>query len=312
MGQAFLTGKSGRGGGSLKPYVVRMNFGPSLAGQTYTVSASGFTYTGTVPAGLTVDVEAPNGSTSYIVTCGNVEAMVDVEKYYGIYPVGIVPESSLHNMTWPEIADIAASGNAAGTFGAGDEKDIQLTTGEVLTLQIYGFNHDDLADGSGKAGITFGMKDLMADMRAMNSANTNAGGFTGSAMYTWLQGDLYNALPTDLKAVLKTVSKKTSAGSQSITMNTDDMKIFLFSEVEVFGAVDYSLEGEGAQYPIFTDSASRIKRFSNGAGAANSWWERSPTARSPVYSFCVASNAGKAFAITSASNPSGVCFGFCV
>ena len=35
-------------------------------------------------------------------------------------------------------------------------------------MEIWGFNHDDLATG-GKAGITFGMRDLMANTRQMNN-----------------------------------------------------------------------------------------------------------------------------------------------
>ena len=107
-----------------------------------------------------------------------------------------------------------------------------------------GFNHDDLASG-GKAGITFGMKNLMATTRRMNASNTNSGGFTGSEMYSWLQNTLLPTLPSDLQAVLKSVNKKTSAGSQSSTINTNSMKLFLFSEIEIFGSTTYSKAGEG-------------------------------------------------------------------
>lgn len=106
-----------------------------------------------------------------------------------------------------------------------------------------GFNHDDLASG-GKAGITFGMKNLMATTRRMNASNTNSGGFTGSEMYSWLQNTLLPTLPSDLQAVLKSVNKKTSAGSQSSTINTNSMKLFLFSEIEIFGSTTYSKAGE--------------------------------------------------------------------
>ena len=114
----------------------------------------------------------------------------------------------------------------------GDEKNISVN-GETLTLVIVGFGHDDLA-GGGKAGITFGLKHLMKDTRQMNNSNTNSGGFTGSAMYSWLQNTLLKQLPSDLQAVLKSVNKKTSAGNQSSTINTNAMKLFLFSEIEIF------------------------------------------------------------------------------
>lgn len=216
----------------------------------------------------------------------------------------VLSENSWHFISWA-----SKEGLAPSIWSIGDEKDITLTTGEVLTLQIYGFNHDDKV-GGGKAGITFGLKNLMADNRQMNAENTNAGGFTGSAMYTWLQGDLYNSLPSDLKNLIKSVNKKTSAGNQSSTINTNAMKIFLFSEVECFGTTKYSLAGEGSQYPIFTDNTSRIKKLENGAGAARFWWERSPNA-SIATSFCSVLSDGNANSNT-ASSSWGVCFGFCV
>lgn len=215
---------------------------------------------------------------------------------------------TLANNTWAQIAAASEAGVAASTWSVGDTKNITVG-GETLTVEIVGFNHDDLASG-GKAGITFGLKNLMANTRQMNSSNTNAGGFTGSDMYDWLQGTLLNSLPSDLRAVLKSVNKKTSAGSQSSTINTNAMKIFLFSEIEIFGSVTYSKSGEGSQYSRFATASSRIKYLSNGSGSANLWWERSPYGNYSNAFCCVGSNGG---ADSSNANFSrGVCFGFCV
>lgn len=216
----------------------------------------------------------------------------------------------LANNTWEQIAAASESGIAADTWQVGDTKDI-VVGGETLTVEIVGFNHDDLADGSGKAGITFGLKNLMANTRQMNSSNTNAGGFTGSDMYEWLQGTLLNSLPSDLQAVLKSVNKKTSAGNESSTINTNAMKIFLFSEIEIFGSVTYSKSGEGSQYSRFATASSRIKYLSNGSGSAKYWWERSPRGDDSA-SFCNVSGGGNANGNYAAGNSGGVCFGFCV
>lgn len=215
---------------------------------------------------------------------------------------------TLANNTWAQIAAASEAGVAASTWSVGDTKNITVG-GETLTVEIVGFNHDDLASG-GKAGITFGLKNLMANTRQMNSSNTNAGGFTGSDMYDWLQGTLLNSLPSDLRAVLKSVNKKTSAGSQSSTINTNAMKIFLFSEIEIFGSVTYSKSGEGSQYSRFATASSRIKYLSNGSGSANNWWERSPYGNSSS-AFCNVNSGGTA-SLDSAHTSRGVCFGFCV
>lgn len=215
---------------------------------------------------------------------------------------------TLANNTWAQIAAASEAGVAASTWSVGDTKNITVG-GETLTVEIVGFNHDDLASG-GKAGITFGLKNLMANTRQMNSPNTNAGGFTGSDMYDWLQSTLLNSLPSDLRAVLKSVNKKTSAGSQSSTINTNAMKIFLFSEIEIFGSVTYSKSGEGSQYSRFATASSRIKYLSNGFGSASLWWERSPYGSGSA-SFCYVDSDGCANGY-GAYFSRGVCFGFCV
>lgn len=58
--------------------------------------------------------------------------------------------------------DIAAKGEASHAYAkakaamdAGTEFSMKLTNGDILKYRIIGINHDDLADGSGKAGLTF-------------------------------------------------------------------------------------------------------------------------------------------------------------
>lgn len=216
--------------------------------------------------------------------------------------------SILSKNTWAQIAKASAAGKASQLWSVGDTKDITVGS-ETLTLVIMGFNHDDLASG-GKAGITFGMKNLMATTRRMNASNTNSGGFTGSEMYSWLQNTLLPTLPSDLQAVLKSVNKKTSAGSQSSTINTNSMKLFLFSEIEIFGSTTYSKAGEGSQYSYFATAANRIKYLANGSGSACWWWERSPGGASSG-SFCGVGSVGSA-SYYAANYAGGVCFGFCV
>lgn len=294
----------------LKMFALAITFSPTMKGMPFTVTGAGMTtYNGTVPDSLAAAVAVPNANTTYTVKCAGKSAKVTTGDYYGVYYVYVDTISPiLSENSWSQIAAVSAAGNAENYWSVGDEIDI-VVDGETLTLQIYGFNHDDLT-GGGKAGITFGLKNLMAATRQMNSSNTNAGGFTGSAMYNWLQNTLYPLLPDDLKSAIKAVDKKTSAGQQSTTINTDSMKLFLFSEVECFGTTTYSVAGEGEVYPIFTDNTSRIKKLSNGTGSASTWWERSPRANVSA-SFCNVYSGGTANT-SGASISGGVCFGFCI
>ena len=58
--------------------------------------------------------------------------------------------------------DIAKDGTASPAYAkakaamdAGTKFSVKLTNGETLEYRIVGINHDDLADGTGKAGLTF-------------------------------------------------------------------------------------------------------------------------------------------------------------
>lgn len=214
--------------------------------------------------------------------------------------------------TWDQIAQACADNDPIlDSWLVGDEKD-EVIAGETLTFVIVGKDHDDLADGSGKAPLTFGMKNLMAETRQMNATNTNSGSFAGSEMYSELSGTIYPNLPTELKDAIKAVNKKTSSGGGSSSIRTDAMYLWLFSEIEVLGTTTYSYAGEGTQYPYFVTASERIKRLSNGAGAASYWWERSP-ASSGIgrSSFCRVAPSGSANS-DYANGSAGVCFGFCI
>lgn len=216
----------------------------------------------------------------------------------------------LSENTWEQIAQACADRDPIlDSWLVGDEKD-EVINGETLTFVIVGKDHDDKADGSGKAPLTFGMKNLMAETRKMNSSNTSSGSFAGSAMYSWLSGTIYPNLPTELKDAIKAVNKKTSSGGGSSSIRTDAMYLWLFAEIEVFGSTTYSYAGEGTQYPYFATLAERIKRLSNGAGAASYWWERSPR-RNTSTRFCSVDTSGLAYD-NAAENSYGVCFGFCI
>ena len=217
------------------------------------------------------------------------------------------------NNSWETIFDAADKGIAQDIWNTDGNcyKDVTLNNGEVYTLEIMGFNHDELADGTGYANMTIGMQHLLNQTRAMNSTDTNEGSFVGSEMYDWLEGEFYNNLPDVFKQHIKTVNKVTGNGSGSNSgTRTDAMKIFLFSEQEVFGSKSQSVGNEGSQYSRFTTSSARIKKLNNGLGSANGWWLRSPQSDTSSR-FCAVASGGTTNH-NHASLSYGVCVGFCV
>jgi Family of unknown function (DUF6273) len=228
----------------------------------------------------------------------------------GGLPEGI--STTLSENSWEIISQVSKAGYASTYWSIGDEIIIILSTGETLNMQIYDFDHDDLADGSGKAGITFGTKNLMAATRVMNSTSSNKGSFTGSAMYSYLSGDLFFDVNDEVGGRIVSVTKKTAEGGGTSNLLTETMDIFMFSQIECTGAALTSLAGEGFLYPIFSDNASRIKKLSNGNNAASVWWNRSARPTSAYSTYFTAISATGIASYSTSNSLRGVCFGFCV
>ena len=230
-------------------------------------------------------------------------------------PTLLSTDFSFEKASWSDIAALSESGSADKYFSVGDEKTISLTTGEQVTFVILGFDHDDLTSG-GKAGMTIGMKNLLATTYRMNATGTNAGGWDESEMRTSTMATLLSQLPSDLQGVIKQVNKKATAGSQSTSITTSADKLWLLAEVEVDGTTSAGYADEGEQYEYWktvkdgTVAADRIKYLSNGSGSAYSWWLRSPSVSNSNSFRGILSTGGVSG--YSANITRGVSFGFCV
>ena len=219
---------------------------------------------------------------------------------------GIKPlyEANLADNTWDQIIAVCQKKTVPQTWKVGDQKAMTIGGTDYL-IDIIGINHDTYTAG-GIAPLTFQLHDCYADMKGMNSSNTNSGGWTSCAMRNTHLPAILALMPTEVQNGIREVNKLTSAGSQSSTINTTADKLFLLSEVEIFGSTDYSAAGEGTQYDYYKAGNSKVKKRN---GSAAFWWERSPVARSSVR-FCQVYNNGSA-ARENASYGNGVAFGFC-
>ena len=111
---------------------------------------------------------------------------------------------------------------------------------------------------------------------------------------------LLAALPADLRAVMKSVTKytdNTGGGSNSasaVTATTD--YLWLLAEFEVFGSRTYANSSEPssqAQYEYFKAGNSKIAYKHSAAETAAAWRLRSPHSSSSTY-FCAVDSGGGA------------------
>ena len=297
-----------------------------ILGITYVLASSGATVTAQSGSDIKTAVAASNGIATFkglpygdwtfsATISGAVKSKKVVIDTQRVQYLSLLP---LNDLSWAQIDTLGTAGVLGKVFALGDTKDVTLSGIGTMTLQIADFDHDYLSGTTtaNKAAVTFLCKNLLYQTYQMNSDDTNNGGFLSSSLRSTLNGSIYNALPSDLKAVIKTAYKWYGTGNNTTNGKWSGHKLWLPLIFEMFGESNYSpatehTTGNARQYPIFTDNASRIKKMNNGGGSAQWYWLASPRA-SDSTSFCSVYSDGSSNYSYAASSSYGVCFGLCV
>lgn len=204
--------------------------------------------------------------------------------------------------SWADIIKACQMDAIPDTWDIADQKAMTID-GVEYQIAIIGKHHDEYSDGTGKAPITFQLRDCYGTDAQMNAAGTNAGGWGASEMRNIHLPAILSAMPTDVKAAIREVNKLTAVNSV-ITTTAD--KLFLLSQVEVVNSTAYSTPGEGTQYKFYANGRSAVKTKN---GYEMNWYNRSPLKDSSS-SFCLIGANGSATAGNSAYSRS-ISFAFC-
>lgn len=271
---------------------------------------SGATYSGATPTKLGVDNPEEYEFTGWGPAPENIKG--DTKCYALFRFTGYLEDD------WSTIAANVENGTAVDLYpiGARKEVSIALSDGSTITadVELIEYNHDNLADDSGKATLTFFCKNLPDLYQKMDDANDD--GYAASDMRTFLNGELFDGLPSDLQAVIKPVYKISDGGKNNKALVTTTDKCWLASYNEI-GFVDgiSNLTGQGELYAstfILGDSgrSSRVKYLPDGH-TSYGWWTRTSyySANSVIY-YRVTNSGGSYCDIP--SNLYGVAFGFCI
>ena len=222
----------------------------------------------------------------------------------------------LNENSWAVIKAVSDSGQGDNYWDVGDTKTIVIngkvgaTTFSNLSIDafIIGFHHNASREGNNRIhfqlGKIGGKMVGLVDSRynnsysngnfCMNTSSTNSGGWNNSYMRRTILGNtntptnplansLMAALPADLRAVMKSVTKYTDntangGGNQSsyVTATTD--YLWLLAEFEVQGARTYANSYEQnyqAQYQYYKSGNSKVAYRHNATGSTAYWWLRS-------------------------------------
>ena len=209
--------------------------------------------------------------------------------------------------SWEKIIAAGEDGTYIDKYQIGDTKELDLGEEGVIAMELVAFDADELADGSGKAHMTWIAKNLLNTEHVMNEEATNFGGWPASDMRAWLQDSILPMIPDTVRSNIKEVKKYSYSYSDEGTISSSD-KIWIPSSREVFGE-NNSNEDSGPEYlTAFSDAASRIKRR---AGEPCWWWLRSASYGYDDYFINVYIDGSGGYS-NLANYVSGVAVGFCL
>ena len=241
----------------------------------------------------------------------------------------------LEKNEWKVIRKVSDEGKAKNWWSVGDTKSVTIngkvgaTTISSLKVDafIIGFNHNSGKEGSnrihfllgkisgkfvGLVDSSYGSTTSTSGAFTMNTSNTNSGGWGSSQMRSKVLGSassptsptantLMAALPSDLRAVMKSCTKYTDnngGGNTASNVSSTTDYLFLLSEYEVFATHQYCNDAEPnyqAQYDYFKAGNSKVANKHSATGTAAVWWLRSPNYRYNItYNtyFCAVSSSG--------------------
>ena len=178
----------------------------------------------------------------------------------------------LKETTWSEIAEQIKSGKVKEFLSVEDKIPFELKNGQKVCAVVAAVDHYN------KNEVIFTFEDCIA-RHSMNENNTNIGGWKDCKMREYLNNDIYDLLPDDLKEIIKE-RKIIQRIKDKEYISTD--KLWLPSCTEL--GYKYSVDVDDVQFPLFKDEKSRIKQID---GETVWWWERSPIANNSNYFYIV-------------------------
>ena len=260
---------------------------------------------------------------------------------------------TLNDNSWADIKSVSDAGTGDTYWNEGDYKNIKISgTVQGMSLHqtvrafIIGFNHNSAKEGSRRIHFQIGKTTSGTDIAfcdshynstgssagfRMNLSSTNKNGWGESYGRKTLLGNsdtptsppadsFMAALPSDLRAVMKSVIKYThnkgggvgSNTANAISATTD--YLFFLSEFEVLGECINSNsyeENYQAQYDYYKAGNPNYKYRQDSLSTVGAYWYRSVSYQYN-YTFCARPATNAPSSTQSANESLGLAPGFCV
>ena len=216
----------------------------------------------------------------------------------------LVPDpESFSTDSWKTIIK-AVKNNNISKYNVGDTKTIDMGTYGTHTLRIANTSTPSECSRTGFSQTACGFVLEFADIiieHTMNGTATNAGGWPATTMRTFVNNDIYNAIPDEIKNAIIDTTVVSGHGKSDTENFTSTDKLYLLSTAEVWS--------QGSSNTISTDTARDNTRqldyyknlgtsTSNYSGAikkngtsASRWWLRAAYSNT-AFTFLFVSDSG--------------------
>ena len=223
----------------------------------------------------------------YVITITFKEISVDQnynqgKKFSGVLGVEEYKPTQFEKDSWTTIVTNVRNGNISN-YNLGDTKEVDLGDLGKHNVRIANTTTPSECSTEGfsqtACGFVLEFEDIITT-HAMNSTQTSKGGWPASELYTYVNTDIYNVLPTDLKNIIidTTVVSGHGQGDTSNLISTD--KLYLLAPMEIHGAPNLDAASDlTRQLDYYTSKNVTASSYSNAikklGTVASSWWLRS-------------------------------------
>ena len=195
---------------------------------------------------------------------------------------GSVETVSFAEDSWDTIVSAVQAGSTEN-YHVGDTKEVDMGTFGTHTIRVANTSTPAECSTAGfsqtACGFVLEFADIIAT-RGMNSTNTNAGGWPATSMRTYVNNDIYNALPSELKNGIIDTYVVSGHGKNDPANFTSTDKLYLLSTKEVWGkegtsnVINYdTTDAYTRQLDYYKAQGVTTSNYS-GAKKNGSWWLR--------------------------------------
>ncbi len=145
-------------------------------------------------------------------------------------------KNNFNNDSWATIvANVKA--NNISKYNVGDTKEVDMGTYGTHTLRIANTSTPSECSTSGFSQSACGFVLEFADIittHKMNDTATNVGGWPATSMRTFVNNDIYNAIPSELRNLIIDTATVSGHGSEDTENFTSTDKLYLLAPGEVW------------------------------------------------------------------------------